>query len=135
MSFLFYQHSIDLWKRIQKLINIMVVLFLMFIPDFREYTMSWGLWKHPNPVPGGRPTFFKPEWSKKFKNGFKTIRYRRYRMVIFSNYFFWYQKSSKKLDSITSNSHCSRITCYPSFISQDFFHFSTFIRDEDNLNM
>ena len=32
-------------------------------------------------------------------------------------------------------SHCSRITFYDSFISQDFFHFSTFIRDGDNLNM
>ena len=33
------------------------------------------------------------------------------------------------------NSHCSRITSYHSFISQDFFHFSTFINDGDNLNM
>ena len=31
--------------------------------------------------------------------------------------------------------HCSRITRYPSFISQDFFSFSTFIQDGDNLNM
>ena len=32
-------------------------------------------------------------------------------------------------------SHCSRITRYPSFISQDFFHFSSFIHNGDNLNM
>ena len=33
------------------------------------------------------------------------------------------------------NPHCSRITRYPSFISQDFFHFSSFINNGDNLNM
>ena len=32
-------------------------------------------------------------------------------------------------------SHCSRITCYPSFIAQDFYHFSTLIHNGDNLNM
>ena len=32
-------------------------------------------------------------------------------------------------------SHCSRITCYRSFISQDFFHFSSFIHNRDNLNL
>ena len=35
----------------------------------------------------------------------------------------------------TSNSHCSRIPRYPSFICQDFFHFSSFIHNGDNLNM
>ena len=34
-----------------------------------------------------------------------------------------------------SVSHCSRITRYHSFISQDFFHFSSFIHNGDNLNM
>ena len=34
-----------------------------------------------------------------------------------------------------SFTHCSRISCYPSFISQDFFHFSSFIHNGDNLNM
>ena len=58
-------------------------------------TASWGLWKHSNPVPGGRPRFFKPEWPKESKNGFKTISCCPYRKVIFSNYFFKYQKSSK----------------------------------------
>ena len=32
-------------------------------------------------------------------------------------------------------SHCSRITCYRSFISQDFFHFSSFIHNRNNLNL
>ena len=40
-------------------------------PDF--ITTSWELWKHPDPVSGGRPIFFKPEWPKESKNGFKTI--------------------------------------------------------------
>ena len=31
--------------------------------------------------------------------------------------------------------HCSRITRYVSFISQDFFHFSTFTHNGDNLNL
>ena len=68
------------------------------------YTTSWELWKHPNAVPGGRPIFFKPEWPKESKNGFKTISYRPYPLVFFSNYFFRYQKSSKKSHGITSDS-------------------------------
>ena len=71
--------------------------------NITQRTMSWELWKHPDLVPGGRPIFFKPEWPKESKNGFKTISYRRYRMGIFSNYFFRRQKTSKKLDGITSN--------------------------------
>ena len=43
--------------------------------------------------------------------------------------------SSTKRRQKSSAAHCSRITRYPSFISQDFFHFSTFIHDGDNLNM
>ena len=66
-------------------------------------TASWGPWKHPDPAPGGRPIFFKPEWPKESKNGFKTISCCPYRKVIFSNYFFRYQKSSKKSDGFTSN--------------------------------
>ena len=68
-------------------------------------TMSWELWKHPYPPPGGRPLFFKPEWPKESKNWFKIISCRRYRIVFFfSNYFFRYLKSSKRLDGFTSNS-------------------------------
>ena len=66
-------------------------------------TMSWELWKHPDPPPRGRPMFFKPKWPKESKNGFKTISYRPYPLVFFSNYLFWYQKSSKKWDGITSS--------------------------------
>ena len=66
-------------------------------------TTSWELWKHPNPAPGDRPMFFKAESPKESKNGFKTISCCGYRKAIFSNYFFRYQKSSKKLDGITSN--------------------------------
>ena len=36
---------------------------------------------------------------------------------------------------IFCGTHCSRIARYPSFISQDFFHFSSFIHYGDNLNM
>ena len=61
-----------------------------------DITMSWGCWKHAFGIPGVRPMFLEPKLHKKFKNGFKTISYRRYRMVVFSNYFFWHQKSSKK---------------------------------------
>ena len=60
------------------------------------YTMSWGFWKHLFGIPGVRPVFLKPKLHKKSKNRFKTINYRRYQMVIFSNYFFSYQKSSRK---------------------------------------
>ena len=42
---------------------------------------------------GGKPIFFKEKLSKESKNGFKTISCRRYRMVVFSNYFFWHKKS------------------------------------------
>ena len=66
-------------------------------------TMSWGCWKHHFGIPGVRPIFLKPEWPKEFKNGFKTIHFRPYWIVIFSNYFFRFQKSSKKLDGFTSN--------------------------------
>ena len=31
--------------------------------------------------------------------------------------------------------HCSRINRYPNFISQDYFHFSSFIHTRDNLDM
>ena len=51
-----------------------------------------------------QPLFFRPEWRKESKNGFKTISYRPYPLVFFSNYFFRYQKSSKKLHGITSDS-------------------------------
>ena len=67
------------------------------------YTMSWGFWKHHFGIPGVRPMFLKPKLHKESKNGFKKINYRPYRRVIFSNYFFRYQKSSKKSDGFFSN--------------------------------
>ena len=70
---------------------------LYHIPaKFTWCTMSWELWKHPDPAPGCRPIFFKPEWPKESKNGFKTFSCRPPRMGIFSNYFFRHKKSSKK---------------------------------------
>ena len=33
------------------------------------------------------------------------------------------------------DSPCSRVTCYPNFISQHFCHFSSFIHNGDNLNL
>ena len=77
-------------------------------------TMSWGFWKHHFGIPGVRPMFLKPKLHKESKNGFKTISCRRYRIVIFSNYFFRHQKSSKKWDGFTSNqfpSHLNSIKC------------------------
>ena len=47
--------------------------------------------------------FLNPKLLKKSKNGFKTINSSPPLLVIFSNYFFRHQKSSKKLDGITSN--------------------------------
>ena len=78
--------------------------FTMGLIDFWTVdTTSWGCWKHHFGIPGVTPIFLKPKLHKKSKNGFKTINYRPYRIVIFSNYFFRYQKSSKKLDGFTSN--------------------------------
>ena len=83
------------------------ILFLMSKQKQKNntctHTMSWGCWKHHFGIPGIRPIFLKPEWPKESKNGFKTIHFRPYRIVIFSNYFFRYQKSSKKLDGFTYN--------------------------------
>ena len=60
-------------------------------------TASWELWKHPDPVPGGRPMFFKAKLPKKYKNGFKTISCRCYPVMFFSKFYFRHQKSSKKM--------------------------------------
>ena len=79
-------------------------IFSFLLIPIVSITMSWELWKHPDPVPGGRPIFFKPESPKESKNGFKTISCCPYRKVIFSNYFFRYQKSLKKSKGFTSNS-------------------------------
>ena len=45
------------------------------------------------------------------------------------------KESSFSLSSIICITQCSRIDRNPSFIPQDFFHFSKFIDNGDNLNM
>ena len=42
--------------------------------------------------------FFKAKLPKESQNGFKTISCHRYPVMFFSKNYFWYQKSSKKLD-------------------------------------
>ena len=44
-------------------------------------------------------------------------------------------KSPKSQNTKMYLSQCSRINHYPNFIAQDFFHFSSFIHNGDNLNM
>ena len=66
-----------------------------FVTKVLYITASWELWKHPDPVPGGRPMFFKAKLPKESKNGFKTISCRRYPVMFFSKNYFWHQKSSK----------------------------------------
>ena len=61
-------------------------------------TTSWGPGKHSMLPPGCRPLFLKPKCHKESKNGLKPINFRSPLQVIFSYYFFWYQKLSKKLD-------------------------------------
>ena len=53
-------------------------------------------WKTFNVPPGCRPLFLKPKCHRKSKNGFEPINFRSPLQVIFSNYFFWCQKLSKK---------------------------------------
>ena len=60
-------------------------------------TTSWELWKHPDPVPGGRPIFFKPKWPKESKNGFKTISCRPPLLLIFSKNCFSTKKNVEKI--------------------------------------
>ena len=60
-------------------------------------TMSWELWKHPDPVPGVRPMFFKPKLHKESKNGFKTISYRPSPVMFFLKNCFWSNKTIKKI--------------------------------------
>ena len=62
-----------------------------------KYTTSWGCWKHPFGIPGVRPMFLKPKLHKESKNGFKTINYRRYPVMIFSKNCFRSKKIIKKV--------------------------------------
>ena len=69
--------------------------FWNFICFHNINTTSWGPGKHSMSPPGCRPLFLKPKCHKESKNGFKPINFRSPLQVIFSNYFFWYQKLSK----------------------------------------
>ena len=71
------------------------IITAYFRSDLWPYllTASWELWKHSDPVPGGRPIFFKPKWPKESKNGFKTISCRPPLLMIFSKNCF----SAKKI--------------------------------------
>ena len=59
-----------------------------------KVTVSWELWKHHDPAPGGRPMFFKAKVPKESKNGFKTISCCCYPVMFFSKNYFRHQKSS-----------------------------------------
>ena len=60
--------------------------------------MSWGPGNHSKLTPGSRPMFLKAKLHKESRNGFKTIIYRRYPVMIFSKNWFSAQKIIKKLD-------------------------------------
>ena len=66
-------------------------------PFYSRDTTSWGWWKHLFGIPGVRPTFLKPKLHKESKNGFKTINYRRYPVMIFSKNCFRSNKIIKKV--------------------------------------
>ena len=61
--------------------------------------MSWELWKHPDPVPGVRPMFFKPKLHKESKNGFKTIPDAT-QYYLFQKTIFRQKKMSKNIFNI-----------------------------------
>ena len=67
------------------------------VGSYCELTTSWELWKHPDPVPGGRPIFFKLEWPKESKNGSKTMSCRPPLLLIFSNNCFSAKKIVEKI--------------------------------------
>ena len=54
------------------------------LQNWDYFTELWGCWKPPFGIPGVRPTILKPKLHKESKNGFKTINYRRYPVMIFS---------------------------------------------------
>ena len=70
---------------------------MILAPIFKHITTSWGCWKHLFGTPGVRPMFLKPKFHKESKNGFKTITYRCYPVMIFSKNWFWSKKFIKKV--------------------------------------
>ena len=59
--------------------------------------MSWGPGNHSKLTPGSRPMFLKAKLHKESRNGFKTINYRRYPVMIFSKNWFSAQKIIEKI--------------------------------------
>ena len=93
-----YWYTLFLHSDFHQILNSISIGRNYFLVIYEASTTSWELWKHPDPVPGGRPIFFKPEWPKESKNGFKTISCRPPLLLIFSKYCFSAKKLSKKLD-------------------------------------
>ena len=62
-----------------------------------SYSLRPEFWKHPFGIPGVRSMFLKPKFHKKSKNGFKTINFRRYPVMIFSKNSFRSKKIIKKI--------------------------------------
>ena len=58
---------------------------------------SWELWKHSDPVPGGRSMVFKAKLPKESKNGFKTISCHSYPEMFFFKKTFSTPKITKKI--------------------------------------
>ena len=71
--------------------------FRALIIVYNNNTTSWGCWKHLFGTPGVRPMFLKPKFHKESKNGFKTITYRCYPVMIFSKNWFWSKKLIKQV--------------------------------------
>ena len=112
--------SVKMWENMNYGPKILALPLLLPLPDFWppryklpprfsdlstplnlikiSYTTSWGCWKHLFGIPGVRLMFLKPKLHKESKNGFKTINYRPYPVMIFSKNCFKSKKSSKKLD-------------------------------------
>ena len=68
-----------------------------YVNSSTYFTTSWGGWKHLFGTPGVRHMVLKPKLHKKSKNGFKTINYRRYPVMIFSKNWFRRKKIIKKI--------------------------------------
>ena len=66
--------------------------------EFFQITMSWELWKHPNPVQGGRPIFSNQNDLRNPKMGSKHSVVVPPYYWFFQKIVFWQKKMSKKLD-------------------------------------
>ena len=106
-------------------------------------------WTHPEQE--SRP-IYSIKWYKENAEFFRWVRIENWQWHLHTNsdeialeHFFLSQKELFRVQKLFMAffatlqckylSHCSRITHYPSFISQDFCYFSLFIHNGDNLNM